>query len=191
MDDKRARLCTILKELRRQRCREEKVGFRQQKQRGGGGIRSVIRYHSPYVDSSGERFFLPHKWQQLRDGGSDDDKNWKECNVNYSFDKDDMNGTHLIQNLKWLGKSNELIDLFGGGSNESSSPWWWQRICSSSSQEMCEVDDDEDSCNEEYDEDEEEGRLMGRGAVVVSSGRRMMMMRQRSNDATFGEKELR
>ena len=65
---------------------------------------------------------MPHKWQkQLRD--NDNDKNcWKECNINYSFDKDEMNGMHLIQNLKWLGKSNELIDLFGGG-NESSSQW--------------------------------------------------------------------
>ena len=78
-----------------------------------------------------------------------------------------MNGTCLIQNLKWLGKSNELIDLFGG-SIESSSPWQWQRI-GSSSQEMCEVDDDKD-CNEEYDEDKE-GRLTGRGAVVSSCWR--------------------
>ena len=28
-----------------------------------------------------------------------------------------MSGTHLIQNLNWLGKTNELMDLFkyGGG----------------------------------------------------------------------------
>ena len=125
---------------------------------------------------SGDRFFLPCKWQ-LGDG---DDDNWKECNVNYSFNKDKMNRTHLIQNLKWLGKSNELIDLFGGSSNESSSPW--RQRTGSSSQEMCEVNDEE--CNK----DEEEGRLMGRGVAMVSFGRRTMWQ---SNDAALGERELR
>ena len=91
-----------------------------------------------------------------------------------------MNGTHLIQNLKGLGKSNELIDLFGGG---ESSPLWRQRTGGSSS--MCEVDDNDD----DIDNDEEE-RLMGRGSFGSSSG--MMQWRQSNDAATakFGEREL-
>ena len=48
-------------------------------------------------------------------------KSWKECNIDYSFDKDKMNGTHLIQNLRWLGKSNKLIDLLSGEDNDDAS----------------------------------------------------------------------
>ena len=103
---------------------------------------------------------MPHKWQKQLGN----DKNWKECNVNYSFDKDEMNGTRLIQNLKWLGKSNELIDLFGG--SESSPPQWRQRTGGGSS--MCEVD------NDDVDNDEEE-RLMGRGGSFGSSSSGTMM----------------
>ena len=179
VDDKRARLRTVLKELQQQ-CREEKVG-QQQQQKRGGGVRSVVRYHGPYIDLSGERFFLPCKWRKQL---GDDNKNcWKECNINYSFDKDEMNGTRLIQNLKWLGKSNELIDLFGGG-GKSSPPLWRQRTGGSSS--MCgEVDDDDDN--------DEEERLMGRGSFGGSSSG-MMQWQWRSNDAAiamFGERELR
>ena len=94
-----------------------------------------------------------------------------------------MNGTSLIQNLKWLGKSNELIDLFGG---KSSPPQWRQRTGDGSS--MCEVDDDD------VDNDEEE-RLMGRGGSLGSSSSSSgMTTHQRwrsSNDAMFGERELR
>ena len=70
---------------------------------------SVIRYHGPYVDASGERFYLTRKWH------CNDSKknNWNGCNVNYSFDEDEMNGTQLIKKLHWLGKSNKLMDLIG------------------------------------------------------------------------------
>ena len=123
---------------------------------------------------------MPCKWQKQL-GDDDDNKNWKECNVNYSFDKDEMNGTRLIQNLKWLGKSNELIDLFGSGSK--SSPLWRQRTGGSS---MCDVDNND---NDDNDDNDEEERLMGRGSFGSS---RTMQQQQQSNDATtFGERELR
>ena len=65
---------------------------------------SIIRYHSPYVDTSREKFYLPRKWHH---GGN----NWQECDVNYEFKKDEMCGMALIKNLRWLGKSNQLMKL--------------------------------------------------------------------------------
>ena len=33
------------------------------------------------------------------------------CDVNYEFKKDEMCGMDLIKNLRWLGKSNQLMKL--------------------------------------------------------------------------------
>ena len=62
---------------------------------------------------SGECFYLPRKWHC-----NDSKKNsWNECDMDYSFDEDEINGTQLIKNLCWLGKSNELMDLIGSIKN--------------------------------------------------------------------------
>ena len=55
------------------------------------------------MDASGEQFYLPKKWHQF---GNDQ---WKECNINYSFKKNEMNGGDLIRNLHWLSNSGSLI----------------------------------------------------------------------------------
>ena len=75
------------------------------------GSSSIVRYHGPYVDTSGEKFYLPRKWHR---GGN----NWQECNVNYEFKKDEMCGMDLIKNLHWLGKSNQLMNLVNDDSDE-------------------------------------------------------------------------
>ena len=72
---------------------------------------SIVQYHGPYVDASGEKFYLPRKW---RLGGN----NWQECDVNYEFKKDEMCGTDLIKNLHWLGKSNQLMKLVNNDSSD-------------------------------------------------------------------------
>ena len=64
---------------------------------------SMVQYHGPYMDASGEQFYLPKKWHQFGDD------QWKECDVNYSFKKNEMNGRDLIRNLRWLGNSGSLI----------------------------------------------------------------------------------
>ena len=66
-------------------------------------MNSMVRYHGPYVDASGEQFYLPKKWHRFGDA------QWKECDVNYSFKKNEMNGRDLIRNLRWLGNSGSLI----------------------------------------------------------------------------------
>ena len=63
----------------------------------------MVRYHGPYVDASGEQFYLPKKWHRFGDD------QWKERDVNYSFKKNEMNGGDLIRNLHWLGNSSSLI----------------------------------------------------------------------------------
>ena len=62
------------------------------KKRYGGGM---VRYHGPYLDSSGEKFYLPRKWE-LNAGK---DGCYKECDINYSFKKDEMKGGDLMRNL--------------------------------------------------------------------------------------------
>ena len=41
----------------------------------------MVRYHGPYVDASGERFYLPEKQQLSGDGAG----KWQECGVDYLF----------------------------------------------------------------------------------------------------------
>ena len=93
--DKRKRLREIMKGLRANNQHEE---WCNKKRRN-----SMVRYHSPYVDTSGEQFYLPKKWHRFGDD------QWKECDVNYSFKKNEMNGGDLIRNLRWLGNSGSLI----------------------------------------------------------------------------------
>ena len=62
----------------------------------GGKENSMIRYHGPYVDASGEKFYLPKRWRHL----NNDDQQWQECDVDYSLKKDEMNGGDLVHNLR-------------------------------------------------------------------------------------------
>ena len=103
-EEKEQRLRDILKEL----CGGPRT-VKKPRKHNGEVQKSVIRYHGPYIDASGERHYLTRKWH------CNDSKinNWNGCNVNYSFDEDEMNGTQLIKNLHWLGKSNKLMDLIG------------------------------------------------------------------------------
>ena len=65
---------------------------------------NMIRYHGPYKDSAGERFYLPRKWHC-------ESREWRECEPVYKFKEGEMNGTDLIRNLHWLRRSNQLMNL--------------------------------------------------------------------------------
>ena len=67
------------------------------------GEKKVMNYYGPYINASGERFFLPKEW--VVGSGK-----WKVSDVEFLFDNE-MNGTHLIRNLDWRGKTNELLSL--------------------------------------------------------------------------------
>ena len=71
-----------------------------------------MRYYRPYIDSSGEKFYLPKKWRQSLSGHGKSKavKCWQESKINYSFDNE-MNGTQLIRNLDWLGRTNYLLEM--------------------------------------------------------------------------------
>ena len=64
------------------------------------------RYHGPYVDASEEKFYLPKKWRHLNE-----DQQWQQCDVDYSFKIDEVNGGDLICNLRWLGNYGKLMKL--------------------------------------------------------------------------------
>ena len=63
------RLQTVMEELQRRQRKSKSTMSSCEGQQG-----SVVRYHGPYVDLSGERFFRPQKWQLLRKGGDDEKK---------------------------------------------------------------------------------------------------------------------
>ena len=82
---------------------------------------SLVHYHRLYVDTSGEHFYLPKKWwHHGGSGGGKDNKEWQECNFDYAFKKDEMNGTDLMRNLRWLGQSNKIMKLANNSDNDSS-----------------------------------------------------------------------
>ena len=88
---KRKRLTSLMKELRKS-TKPPTIGERK-----------VVNYHGPYINASGERFFLPKEW--VVGGGK-----WKALDIEFLFDNE-MNGTHLIRNLDWLGKTNKLLSM--------------------------------------------------------------------------------
>ena len=62
--------------------------------------KDVINYHGPYVDSSGEKFYLPQKWTlcpTMSDDGKTMQCRYKECGINYSFKPDEMKGGDLMK----------------------------------------------------------------------------------------------
>ena len=83
---------------------KEPVDKTGKKKRYGG---SMVRYHGPYSDSSGKKFYLPRKWE-LNPGK---DGRYKECDINYSFKKDEMKSGDLMRNLRWLGQSGGLMSM--------------------------------------------------------------------------------
>ena len=106
MDAKRKRLREIMCQLQQ----GAKEGGKQKRH----ARKDVINYHSPYMDSSGEKFYLPRKWT-LHPTTSDDGKmtqcQYKECGINYSFKPDEMKGGDLMKNLQWLGQFGHLRTL--------------------------------------------------------------------------------
>ena len=58
-----------------------------------------IQYHGPYTNASGQRFFLPQKLINNRMQG-----------VEYDF-SEDLNGDKLMNNLSWLGRGGDIMDL--------------------------------------------------------------------------------
>ena len=106
--DKQKRLREIMKELRGENNNSNNTFSMLQKDGGGKEMNnSMIQYHRPYINASGEKFHLPKKWWHLNNDG----QQWQECDVDYSFKKDEMNGGDLIHNLCWLGNSGKLMKL--------------------------------------------------------------------------------
>ena len=67
------------------------------------------------------KFYLPKEWRRRRQeeslsghGKSKATKGsttcWQESKINYSFDNE-MNGTQLIRNLNWLGRTKDLLEM--------------------------------------------------------------------------------
>ena len=74
--------------------------------------KDVVNYHGPYVDSSGEKFYLPRKWTLCpTTDGKMTQHRYKECGINYSFKPDEMKGRDLMKNLWWLGQFGRLRTL--------------------------------------------------------------------------------
>ena len=74
-----------------------------------------IPYHGPYHDSWGERFFLPKQFMRQsltssgNHGGQKRRSPWKNVDVRYQFDADEMNGTKLMKNLSWITQTNDIL----------------------------------------------------------------------------------
>ena len=77
-----------------------------------------MKYHGPYSDSSGERFYLPRKWELSPDANG---RCYKEHDIDYSFKQDEMKGGDLIRNLHWLGQSGGLMTLLDESEDELNS----------------------------------------------------------------------
>ena len=97
------RLEKLLKTLQKHRLKEDVP-------------KRLIRYYRPYVDSSGEKFYLPKEWKKdtMTGRGKRGKKkhmidHWQESKINFVLDNE-MNGTQLIKNLNWVGRTNDLIE---------------------------------------------------------------------------------
>ena len=117
MDAKRKRLREIMCELQ-----GGAKGDKQQKRKDRAkkdGV--IINYHGPYMDSSGEKFYLPQKWTLCPTTSSDGKtrRRYKECGINYSFKPNEMKSGDLMKNLQWLGQFGCLRTLLDrDGSDE-------------------------------------------------------------------------
>ena len=97
MDAKKKRLREIMCELQQGGGTKEGKQKRRTKEKDG----VIVNYHGPYMDSSGEKFYLPQKWTLCpMTSASDDGKTqcrYKECSINYSFKPDEMKGGDLMK----------------------------------------------------------------------------------------------
>ena len=75
--------------------REEEALLRQR------GVKEEIRYHGPYTDASGQEFYLPQKY--VNDHVQRVDSDFRE--------NEDLDGDKLSNNLSWLGKSGDIMNL--------------------------------------------------------------------------------
>ena len=122
---------------------------------------SMVQYHGPYVDASGEQFYLPKKWQRFGDD------QWKECDVNYLFKKNEMNDRDLIRNLRWLSNSGSLISRLMNKESSNRPP----RRCNDDNYE-----DNDDDIETDNEADDNDNGLIGRGPP-----------RKRRNEGSFEE----
>ena len=101
------------------------------------------------MDSSGEKFYLPRKWTLCPTTSSSNGKTqrrYKECCINYSFKPDEMKGSDLMKNLRWLGQFGHLRTLLDD-------------------EGMVVNDDDDDEC------DDEDGVVQGNDLIGGGSKR--------------------
>ena len=87
-----------------QRREEEETHDRQD--------REEIQYHGPYTDASGQRFFLPQKLINNHVQG-----------VEYDF-SEDLDGNKLMNNLSWLGRGGDIMDLVGRQQEDDDESWY-------------------------------------------------------------------
>ena len=140
-DNKRQkRLYEIMCELQKKDSITEKKKSSDEKKEG-----VVVKYYGPYSDSSGERFYLPRKWELSPDAANG--RCYKECDIDYSFKQGEMKGSDLIRNLHWLGQSGGLMTL------------------------MDESEDELNSDNDDSEQNDDNNELIGRGLVVNSKKR--------------------
>ena len=148
------------KEGKQKRCTEKKDGV-------------IINYHGPYVDSSGEKFYLPRKWT-LCPMTSDDGKTqrrYKECGINYLFKLDEMKGGDLMKNLQWLSQFGRLRTLLDRDADEVN--------------DECGDNDDDDEDAEDYLVQQRSGDLVGGGP------QRKHQCRNNNNDTSYKFEEER
>ena len=87
------KLWKVMNRLVKLQRREEETHHRDDKE-------EIIQYHGPYTDASGQRFFLPQKLINNRVQG-----------VEYDFSEGDLDGDKLMNNLSWLGRGGDIMDL--------------------------------------------------------------------------------
>ena len=128
----------------------------------------IVNYHGPYMDSSGEKFYLPRKWT-LCPTTSDDGKaqrRHKECGINYSFKPDEMKGGDLMKNLWWLGQFGRLRTLLDRDADEVN-----------------------DECGDNDNDDEDAEEVQQRSGDLIGGGPPRKC--QRHNDTSYKFEEER
>ena len=128
------------------------------------------------MDSSGEKFYLPQKWT-LCPMTSDDGKTqrrYKECGINYSFKPDEMKGSDLMKNLRWLGQFGHVRTLLDRDADEVN--------------DECGDNDDDDEDAEDYLVQQRSGDLIGGGSKQPP---RKCQCHNNNNDASYKFEEER
>ena len=79
-----------------------------------------MKCHCPYSDSSGERFYLPRKWELSPDATPMVDI-IKSATLAILFKQGEMKGSDLIRNLHWLSQFGGLMTLMDESEDELNS----------------------------------------------------------------------